>query len=343
MKKTILAMAVPALMAAGAANASVSLYDQDGVSVTASGAMEVQYKKGTGEDSKAQLRLDDGDLALKTEVEISDSLTAIGAMEFAFEGADEVNVQEVDANGDVLVGGSTSKGQTKNASVVNDRLYVGLKGDFGTVTAGRQVVVLDDIGIGKDIEFGGGHDSGDAAIFADQVVKYTYDSDMFYAGVSTVLSEDGDSSTKENKYFDGRVGARFEGVDARVYFADWEKGDKSDEVKLMAIEAEYSIEGIGLAAGYGQSEEGKATKTKNKFIQLAADYSMGDTTFAVGYDKATNDKDDAEEQNIYANVTHQLHSNVKVYAEVGSQDAKNTAGKDVDTEMGYAAGLEVKF
>ena len=45
MKKTILALAVPALLAAGAAQASVTLFEEDGTKVEVSGAAEVQYRK----------------------------------------------------------------------------------------------------------------------------------------------------------------------------------------------------------------------------------------------------------------------------------------------------------
>ncbi|MFD2180136.1 porin [Veronia pacifica] len=326
MKKTILAMAVPALMVAGAANAGVDLYDADGVNVSASGAMEVQYNKSTNDKSKAQVRLDDGDLALNTSVEISDSLKAVGEMAFKFEKED----------------------------VQNDRLYVGLSGDFGTFTVGRQATILDDAGVGKDIEAGGGLDLGERTdLYGDQVVKYTFDNDMFYAGIAADLVEDGKDGADEDKYMDGRIGARFEGLDARVYFADGEIQKYTDkdgvevpktDVRVIVLEAEYALDDIGIAAGYGQAElKTSGGKVKAKLLQLAADYSMNDTTFAVGVDRVDFDKGDAEQTSIYANVTQQLHSNVKVYAEVGNADEKDKDGKDVDTELGYTVGMEVKF
>jgi predicted porin len=331
MKKTILAMAVPALIAAGAANASVSLYDQDGVSVDASGAMEVQYKQGHEKDSEAKLSLDDGDLAIKTGVEVSDDLKAIGSMEFKFE---------------------------KNA-VENDRLYVGLEGGFGTITAGRQTTIADDVGIGKDLEFGGGigvsgfEDVDGDEIFgvvsdADTVVKYTIDMDAFYAGLSYLGKQDTDKDTKDAEQIAAKLGARFEGLDARIYVINGKLSDGTDTAddKFMGVEAEYSIDGIGLAAGYGKRELGNdSDKYKASHIQLAADYTLNDTTFALGYTKyegkVGSDKI-LENAVIYGNVSHQLHGNVKVYAEVETSDLK-ILGDDQDDQVGFATGLEVKF
>ena len=75
MKKTILAMAVPALMVAGAANASVDVYDANGVNVKIGGEMEVQYKQGHTKDTKGKFRLDEGKLSVETGVEISNDLS----------------------------------------------------------------------------------------------------------------------------------------------------------------------------------------------------------------------------------------------------------------------------
>ncbi|MGL5291720.1 MAG: porin, partial [Vibrionaceae bacterium] len=45
MKKTILALAVPAALVAGTANASINLYSSESSTVDLSGAAEIQYFK----------------------------------------------------------------------------------------------------------------------------------------------------------------------------------------------------------------------------------------------------------------------------------------------------------
>ncbi|GAL05499.1 porin-like protein H precursor [Photobacterium aphoticum] len=81
-------------------------------------------------------------------------------------------------------------------------------------------------------------------------------------------------------------------------------------------------------------------------MEINGSYTMGKNTFALGYNRADADVKgsgayitlDGTTDNVYANVTHQLHSNVKVYGELGWADQD---GSDLD--LGYLVGMEVKF
>lgn len=326
MKKTLLALAV---LAAGSAQAGINLYNADGVTVDLSGAAEVQYYKDFNPSDDAKIKLDDGDLAVNTTIAITDDLNAIAGIGFKFESTD----------------------------VENDDLWVGFSSDqFGAVTFGRQLLIADDAGIGKDIEFGSeGIDFVQAE--GNEVVKYVFDNGAFYAGLSGVLSESGtvvssDGITAVNhdtSIVDGRVGFRANGLDARIYVYTGENiatdiFDALVDVDGYNLEAQYQLGQIGLAASFGQLEYknplNKSDKIEADVIQIAADYTMDKTTFALGYnyfDETKNTvaaKDSA--YSVYANVTQQLHSNVKVYAEVGHTDVE-------DADFGYLAGMEVTF
>ncbi|OOF20782.1 hypothetical protein BZJ17_11315 [Salinivibrio sp. IB574] len=318
MKKTILAMAVPALLAAGSASASINLYDADGVKVDASGAAEVQYMQEIGSDQNAKWRLDDGDFAVNTEVAVSDDLAAIGHFAFKFE----------------------------DGSTTNDELYVGFKGDnWGTITFGRQLLINDDMGITKDYELSV-VSNGTLRTEGDQVAKYVYDNGSFYAGFSTLQNSDGKEGTDEYKIYDGRLGYRVADLDMRVYYyyADDAAVNGDDfaysstgDVENYNLEVEYKgIENVGLAASYGvNTVDTGSVKEEADFFSVAADYTHGKTTFAIGIDNQDNDS--AEDvTGYYANVTYALHSNAKVYAEVGDTDADHA-------DWGYVAGMEVKF
>jgi predicted porin len=326
MKKTILAMAVPALLAAGSASASINLYDADGVKVDASGAAEVQYFQAIGENQDGQWRLDDGDFAVNTEVAVSDDLAAIGHFAFKFED-------------------STTK---------NDELYVGFKGsNWGTITFGRQLLINDDMGITKDYELASAN-NGTVQTEGDQVAKYVYDNGTFYAGFSTLQNSDGKEGTDEYKIYDGRLGYRVADIDMRVYYyyaddaviLDTKDGKKVDpyfaygakgDVENYNFEIEYKgIENVGLAASYGvNTVDTGSKKTDTDYFSVAADYTHGKTTFAIGVDNQDNDSG-KDVTGYYANVTYALHSNAKVYAEVGDNDGDKQ-------DWGYVAGMEVKF
>ncbi|WP_439437138.1 porin [Salinivibrio costicola] len=352
MKKTILAMAVPALLAAGSASASINLYDAEGVKVDVSGATEVQYISGLAGNSEGAWKLDDGDIAVNTTIAISDKVNALGGFAYEFEGGD----------------------------VTNDELFVGFGGDFGTVTFGRQYLIADDAGNGKDYEFGG-QSIDFVAAQGDQVAKYVYDNGTFYAGISALLESNGedndvdaqttyndDGSIKKNRgkadqIIDGRIGYRVGDLDARIYAyngknIDVAKGadylntfDAQDvDINGFNLEADYVMDAFSFAASYGQVEYKDSvgpTEVNVDTIGLAADYTMGKNVFAIGYNRYEADKNTqsnkADQDTLYVNATHSFHSNVIGYVELAVADGEDFGGKDADFDTAYLAGMEVKF
>jgi predicted porin len=333
MKKTLLALAV--LTAAGSVNAGINLYDANGVKVDLSGAVEVQLYDGFEKHGDSTIRLDDGDLALNATVAVSENLNVVSGTAFKYE----------------------------SRELENYELWAGFSGDFGTLTFGRQLLVSDDSGIGKDYELGAAQVDF-VQTEGDRVAKYVYDNGTFYTAVSHDM--DNDNSTTIT---DGRVGFRTGGLDIRAYGYDGKRiskeglslGEKDgkpvvvpsksgDNIRGYNLEAEYALGAINLAASFGQVEykavnpaEEYANKTKKiDLYEINGSYTIDKTTLALGYVRGEDKVDhDNVINNVYANVTQQLHSNVRAYVEVGYADDKNE--KDTLEEFGYVAGLEVKF
>ncbi|TLS84001.1 porin [Photobacterium damselae subsp. damselae] len=328
MKKTLLALAV--MTAAGSANAAINVYDNNGVKVDLSGAAEVQYFDGFEKNKDATIRLDDGDFAINATYAINENLNVISGMAFKYESRD----------------------------VQNDELWVGFSSNqMGALTFGRQLLVSDDSGIGKDYELG--LEQVDfAQTEGDRVIKYVYDNGTFYAAASHELGTD-----NQTQITDGRLGFRTNGLDVRVYGYDGErvgyKGfeldanghqiidpDKAGEdIRGYNLEAEYGFGAFNVAASFGQIEYKNAVKHNTTedldLYEINGSYTMDKTTFALGYVHANDKHNDVNHDNVYANVTQQLHSNVKVYAEVGYAD--NDKIINDREEFGYVAGMEVKF
>ncbi|PML80885.1 porin [Enterovibrio norvegicus] len=315
MKKTILALAVPALMAAGAVNAA-TVYDQDGVTVSIGGAAEVQliqpYEFGN-EDNKLDVRLDDGELNFGVDVKVSDNLTALGFFDF----------------------------ESEDGSVENDELWAGFKGDFGKFTVGRQYTFWDDSGIGEDIELGlEGFESNEPADGED-VLKYRYDGETVWFGIAHDLDTGDDVS-----HTDAGVGASFAGVDLALYANDADL-NATTEVFAIQVSAVYNVDAFTVGASYTDIDEeinGDTNKAgTGSIVELLAGYGMGDWQYYIGYNFAEMDND-WEGNNVYANATYKMHSNVKTYIEVGyaDQDPEPTTGKS-DDSTGFLVGMEVKF
>ncbi|MDG4695308.1 porin [Providencia sp. CRE-3FA-0001] len=128
MKRNILAMVIPALLAAGAANAA-EVYNKDGNKLDVYGKVDVRHYFAKGDSGE------DGDdsrvrLGLKGDTQITDQLTGFGRFEW-----------------------ETKTNKTENNNDNKNRLaYAGLKfADFGSVDYGRNYGVIYDTNAWTDV------------------------------------------------------------------------------------------------------------------------------------------------------------------------------------------------
>ncbi|OAN18533.1 hypothetical protein A3K86_06495 [Photobacterium jeanii] len=323
MKKTLLALTVPALLVAGSASASVSLYDQDGTQVTMSGAAEVQYYRSAPNDiadQDATLRIDDGDLALRVQHEVNANLYALGAIELAI--GEKTKNSGSDASG--------------TGDVTNDGLYVGLGGNFGEITFGRQLAIIDDAGVGVDIELkdtaGVSYEDTDM----DQYIKYRFNGEQFWAGVGYNIAQK-TNGKKNDELLEVAAGVPFGDFEVRGYYGDYKNEQKAAEQKAWDLEFVYAKGPIYVGALYGQSDKGNNNDVQT--WELAGSYTLDKNTFGLGYAQNTGDTDAQKAVNIYANVAHQLTANTRAYVEISHEDVKAADKKG----LGYVVGMEVKF
>ncbi|CCN47312.1 putative Porin [Vibrio nigripulchritudo MADA3029] len=335
MKKTFLAVAVT--LAATSVNAA-EIYNKEGVKLDLGGAAEVQYKKERAKDSKGNFRLDDGDLFATTTVTVNDDLKGIGKVAFKFE----------------------------KTVVENDELYVGLQhGKLGTFSAGRQSTTFDGAGIGQAIEFGLNFFEDEITTLGvgsgDNVVKYKGTFGNAWVGGSYAdLEAVKEAAKTETKAYDLAGGYTFGNFETAIYFQQVKLAE-NDTAKKLALkdlkantvhgQIKGTFDAITVAASYSTTKvtsNAKVSKQKDATIniaKLATSYKLDEkTTLAGGYEYGdAKGPLEGKVHNFYANVSHKLHSNVKVYAEFGHADAKDEAGDKIKTEFGYVAGLEVKF
>ena len=133
MKRNILAMVIPALLAAGAANAA-EVYNKDGNKLDVYGKVDVRHyfadAKGSGNTSS-----EDGDdsrvrLGVKGDTQITDQLTGFGRFEWETK---------------------TNKAEDNNENK-NRLAYAGLKfADFGSIDYGRNYGVIYDTNAWTDV------------------------------------------------------------------------------------------------------------------------------------------------------------------------------------------------
>lgn len=296
---------------------SATVYEADGVSLDVFGDVEVQAAKGTGDNDPKMINLDDADFGIQAAYGLTEDLSAIGKISVT--GEDE-DIDEVD--GDVTV----------TPEVNLDEAYVGLSSaQWGTLTAGQQYLISDDIGIGNDYAFGIA--SAYAGDYYDgrQALKYTLDKGNYYFGISYLLNTDSPSDNVES--IDAKLGVRLDALDLTAYLGKTDVADASST--SVILEARYVIDALALAASVG-SADGYTSDEDNTTFGLAGVYSADKMTYSAAWSIKDVEGADDKVNNYFVNAAYAFNSNVTVYAEVGGDDTD-------DSELGYAAGMAVTF
>ena len=318
MKKTLVALSV--LMAATSAQA-IELYNQDGVTVDLTGDVEVRYKKSTTEDAELKQEIDDADFGFDTRYAVNDELQVGAFLEFSGDNSDR-------ATGDTSVG----------------NVYFGFYStQYGTLKIGKLDTQLDDAGIGSDYLFGVQSFFQDADFGGDEAVRYDLDKGNFYLGLGIMQDKHNDKKIGEDgSYFDLKAGVRVADFDFTAFYgnADLQGSGMDVEESIMALEARFAgIENVNLEAGYYRTDNdpaGSGSENTDTFA-IAADYTMGKTSFAGGVSNTSYSKDGVDSHvDWFLNTGYGIAPNTTVYAEIGgtSEDGKET---------GYGVGIKASF
>lgn len=307
MKKTILATMLTSLFAATTAH-SAMMHDADGISVELYGDVEVQAINTLDEDEGKKIKLDEANFGVKAIYDINDDVAALGVISFE----------------------SITDNNNSNGATLDDA-YVGFSsGEYGTITAGKQVTIFDDAGIGGDYQFGF-NDFYEQTTSSEQVIKYTVDKGNYYGGIAYIVNQNDDDNLSG---VDGKLGIRFSGVDLTVFYGIADQDDGSGETENLNLEARYTIDQLTLAAAYATTQVDGENDVDS--VGLAATYQVNSNVqLAVGY--ANIDEDNMDDVNqYYANASYAFSSNVNTYFEIGGND-------DDNTELGYVAGMAISF
>ncbi|MEQ5571737.1 porin OmpC [Providencia huaxiensis] len=284
MKRNILAMVIPALLAAGAANAA-EVYNKDGNKLDVYGKVDVRHYFADGKGSNG--KSEDGDdsrvrLGLKGDTQITDQLTGFGRFEWETK---------------------TNKGEDDNTNK-NRLAYAGLKfADFGSIDYGRNYGVVYDTAAWTDVLPLWGGDSmaqTDTYMTGRNRNLLTYrNSDMFgyvdglsfalqYQGKNTETNKSGVSDVYKNNgdgygfstAYDLGWGVTLGGGYSNSARTKNQKTSEAtgDRAQAWNVGAKFDANNVYLAAMYGQTlnmtHYGKydlvANKTEN--IELVGQY-----------------------------------------------------------------------
>ncbi|KFC87608.1 porin OmpC [Hafnia alvei] len=239
MKRNILAVVIPALLAAGAANAA-EVYNKDGNKLDLYGKVDgLHYfsddKGSDGDQSYARF-------GFKGETQISDQLAGYGQWEY-----------------NIKVNNTESNGSSKNATRLG---FAGLKfGDAGSIDYGRNYGVIYDVEAWTDMlpEFGGD--------------SYT-NTDNFMTGRTN-----GVATYRNNNFFglvDGlNIAAQYQGKNGSATESNNGRGYQQQNGDGYGLSTSYDF-GMGISAGAAYSSSDRTNQQTALGRQAGSNVAGGD-------------------------------------------------------------------
>ncbi|WP_084976948.1 porin [Plesiomonas shigelloides] len=353
MKKTILALAVPALLAAGVTNAA-TVYNNDGTKIDLKGSIRLLAEDGARRD--ADLSDDSSRIGLGINHDLGNGLSGLGYIEMGYD---------------------TQREESTDSSPFKNRLaYAGLSLDgVGTLTAGRITAPFDDVAVsdytwtyGGVMDFGKMQNNGDRGPFGSK---------------NTFLARTSNSVKVESAEFNGfkaagsytmKTGEKFNDVDnaytlAAFYTSDFgltfnagyghgkSNGDnvfKSTDADIWGIGAQYEIGDFAIGLDYGQakldwndSAYNKGNNSKANLLGVGVKYQIIEQTkvYAGYYGRDYSDYKTWDRHDLYVVGTDYAFSkNVVTFLEYAHDDYKyteSTAAMKNDDRIGL--GFRVYF
>ncbi|PWC25438.1 porin [Brenneria nigrifluens] len=361
MKRNILAVVIPALLAAGAANAA-EVYNKDGNKLDLYGRVNAKHYIGGDNSNQGDGDTTHARLGFKGETQINDELIGYGRFEYEFSGSSTES-------------GSGANSKTRFA-------YAGLKyGDYGSFDYGRNYGIVYDSLAWTDVlpEFGGsgvytdgltGRTTGAATYrnsdffgLVDGLsfgLQYIGKNDRDTAGIGEKANGDGwgTSLTYESDIGVG-VTASYGAYDRTNAQSQDNKGPKAE---AWATGLKYDANNLYLAATYGQYRNltrveagtGDVYADKTKVFEVVAQYTFDfglTPSLAFVSSKAKDDQsgnNDYAEKYVSVGATYAFNKNISLWTEYvislidDDNDYYSTAGNN-RTDDTVAVGLKYQF
>ena len=312
MKKLLLAVAVSSV-AAGSANAA-TIYEKDGFTYKLNGDFQVQMRQDIGNDENLGVEFDDLEMKNYVSYDLGNEMKAFGRVDFGFK--DYAN-QDDKGEEDLL-----------------EEAYVGMKFGVASLSFGKQNFAGDEFGVEEAIESPLDEDQFDAeGTDGDDTLRVDVELENVYVAASYELEAEGTDS-EGDEYFDLFASTEFAGLTLAGAYQQ-RTPINGDSVDTYGVSAAYDFDIAGLAADYSISDN---DGTETTLYNVAATFDVASTT-GVALGMQNQEEDGSEDvTGWYANVTYKFPEakNVRLFAEIADTD-------EDDTDMGYLAGMRVKF
>ena len=358
MKKTVIALAIAAFAATGAANAA-TVYNQDGTKVELGGSARIFLGK-LGKDQRGDLVNDGSRIKINATHTLDNGLSAFVGYETRFNGT------QTNAKGKSIQKQSGS--DTSFGGLTTNKLFVGFGFEnVGKLSFGRQATTADDV-LGDGLYYRSG-DNNILTTSADKSIKFrSADFEGFSFGADYLFGNP-EKYTTNDSYKNGVGVTAFYNYDFEknhnIEFAAGYTFDQYDSVNSSStsqknhnwlLSSHYRLDAFRFAVAYGQRTEkvtGVTHDTKGKYIFLESKYDLADvagipSTLGLQWERYS--KKDYKGQDQGKGITNQyiamadykLSKNVVPYVQYTRATEKDNVGQRTSENI-YGAGLRVHF
>ena len=344
MKKTVIALAIAAFAATGAANAA-TVYNQDGTKVELGGSARIFLGK-LGKDQRGDLVNDGSRIKINATHTLDNGLSAFVGYETRFNGSQKEK---------------QSGSNTGFGNITTNKLFVGFGFEnVGKLSFGRQATTADDV-LGDGLYYRSGANNI-LTTGADKSIKFrSADFEGFSFGADYLFGNP-NKVTAAKSYKNGAGVAAFYNYDFEknhnIEFAAGYTFDQYDSVNSSStsqknhnwlLSSHYRLDAFRFAVAYGQRTEkvtGATSNTRGKYIFLESKYDLADVGLQWERynekDYNGQDKGKSIANQYIAMADYKLSKNVVPYVQYTRATEKDNVGQRTSENV-YGAGLRVHF
>ena len=264
-------------------------------------------------------------VGVKGKTKISDGLYAIYKAEF------EMCIDDGDC-----------KGQTFSQR----NIMAGLKGDFGTIWAGKHdsptKLAQNKIDLFNDLE-GDIKNTFEGENRVSNIVAYTTPNRNGFSATLAMIPAEGADFDQDGQDDTGLT----DGISYSVSYAKDNlylavAGDQDvDKQDLLRLVAQYKMDALKLGFMYQQNEDNLNSKDESGYF-ISAAYKIDKTTLKAQYGLIEDDIDGDEEQTLSLGADYKMAKNTNLYV-FYTDNTDSEVGSADDEDTSFGVGMEHKF
>lgn len=279
----------------------------------------------SGSSDQWKLNSNASRVGVKGKTEISDGLYAIYKAEF------EMCIDDGDC-----------KGQTFSQR----NIMAGLKGDFGTIWAGKHdsptKLAQNKIDLFNDLE-GDIKNTFEGENRVSNIVAYTTPNRNGFSATLAMIPAEGadfDQDGQDDTGLTDGISYSLSYAKDNLYIAV--AGDQDvDKQDLLRLVAQYKMDALKLGFMYQQNEDNLNKKDESGYF-ISAAYKIDKTTLKAQYGSIEDDVDGDEEQTLSLGADYKMAKNTKVFV-FYTDNTDSEVGSADDEDKSFGVGMEHKF